>query len=706
MNKILTPLEQTASSKQLLLFILISYVFSIAVRMIWIYQFQDNPQFIWNDQLMINTNDGYYFAEGARDMLAGLPFDSTVNGALASPTAFLAKYLPFSFETIILYLPAFFGSLLVVPLILIGHTIKQPLMGFIAALIGSIAWSYYNRTMVGYYDSDMLNIVMPMIVLWSLIHAIERQRNRYLILVVILLVLSEWWYPKNIALNTAMVFMALVYSVLFHRTRLFNYKLLIFSLVGLALIPVYVKIFLALALFALFHYLTQMDKVTVIPVLIFTIILFVYSGALAPILSSINLYIINRLFADEMPQLFFYEVIKTVREAGAIPFEVFANRISGSVLGFIFATIGLLMLLIRYPIMIISLPMIAMGFMAYKAGLRFTVYAVPIYALGAGFFIITLAAYLESFMDEKAKYKAKILLITISTILFLYPNISHIVSYKVPTVFMKSEVETLDKLKTIADRKDYVLTWWDYGYPIRYYSDTNTIIDGGKHQNDNFIVSEVLLTTSPLEAARLSRLAVETYVSSGYKTIADTLFRNRKPDQVDVSAYLENLRYGDVQLPEKSRDIYLYLPMRMLDILPTVKMFSNIDLSTGKPISSPFFYSTQHFQDSGSVLNFGNGVALLKQEGKVQIGNQKVPLGEFIRVRYDQNGKLHIDKKTFTPMSRLSIIYLESYQRFLLLDSEYLNSTYIQMYVFENYDKKLFEPVILNPLVKIYKLKI
>jgi len=326
MNKILTPLEQTASSKQLLLFILISYVFSIAVRMIWIYQFQDNPQFIWNDQLMINTNDGYYFAEGARDMLAGLPFDSTVNGALASPTAFLAKYLPFSFETIILYLPAFFGSLLVVPLILIGHTIKQPLMGFIAALIGSIAWSYYNRTMVGYYDSDMLNIVMPMIVLWSLIHAIERQRNRYLILVVILLVLSEWWYPKNIALNTAMVFMALVYSVLFHRTRLFNYKLLIFSLVGLALIPVYVKIFLALALFALFHYLTQMDKVTVIPVLIFTIILFVYSGALAPILSSINLYIINRLFADEMPQLFFYEVIKTVREAGAIPFEVFADQ--------------------------------------------------------------------------------------------------------------------------------------------------------------------------------------------------------------------------------------------------------------------------------------------------------------------------------------------------------------------------------------------
>lgn len=706
MNKILTPLEQTASTKQLLLFILISYVFSIAVRMIWVYQFQDNPQFMWNGQLMINTNDGYFFAEGARDMLAGLSFDSTVNGALATPTALIAKYLPFTFESVILYMPAFFGSLLVIPLVLIGHAIKQPYVGFIAALIGSITWSYYNRTMVGYYDSDMLNIVMPMMVLWSLIFSIEQQRNRYLILVVLLLVLSEWWYPKNIALNTAMVFMALVYSVVFHRTRLFNYKLLIFSLVGLAIIPVYIKLLLAIGLFGLFHYMTRLDRITVIPVLIATIILFVYSGALAPILSSINLYIINRLFADEMPQLLFYDVIKTVREAGAIPFETFSNRIIGSVLGFIFASIGLLIMFVRYPIMIISLPMIAMGFMAYKAGLRFTVYAVPIYALGAGFFIVMLGQYLEAFMEEKAKTKSKALLITVLTLLFLYPNITHIIGYKVPTVLLKSEVEALDRLRHLSDRQDYVVTWWDYGYPIRYYSDTNTLIDGGKHQNDNFIVSEVLLTTSPLEAARLSRLAVETYVSSGYKTIADTLFKNRKPDQVDVSAYLETLRYGDVQLPEKSRDIYLYLPMRMLDILPTVKMFSNLDLSTGKPISSPFFYSTQHFQDSGSVLNFGNGVALLKQEAKVQIGDQKVPLGEFIRVRYDQNGKLHINRQTITPMSRLSIIYLESYQRFILLDSEYLNSTYIQMYIFENYDKELFEPVILDPLVKIYKLKI
>ena len=57
-------------------------------------------------------------------------------------------------------------------------------------------------------------------------------------------------------------------------------------------------------------------------------------------------------------------------------------------------------------------------------------------------------------------------------------------------------------------------------------------------------------------------------------------------------------------------------------------------------------------------------------------------------------------------MSRLSLIYLESYQRFILLDSEYLNSTYVQMFILENYDHDLFEPVSMDPMVKIYKLKI
>jgi len=65
-----------------------------------------------------------------------------------------------------------------------------------------------------------------------------------------------------------------------------------------------------------------------------------------------------------------------------------------------------------------------------------------------------------------------------------------VVDYRVPSVFTKDEVKVLDRLKNIASREDYVVAWWDYGYPIRYYSDVKTLVDGARHSgNINFPVS-------------------------------------------------------------------------------------------------------------------------------------------------------------------------------------------------------------------------
>ena len=69
----------------------------------------------------------------------------------------------------------------------------------------------------------------------------------------------------------------------------------------------------------------------------------------------------------------------------------------------------------------------------------------------------------------------------------------HIDSYRVPTVFNADEVKVLNKLKDIAQREDYVVSWWDYGYPLRYYADVKTLVDGGKHSGVvNFPVSYML----------------------------------------------------------------------------------------------------------------------------------------------------------------------------------------------------------------------
>jgi dolichyl-diphosphooligosaccharide--protein glycosyltransferase/undecaprenyl-diphosphooligosaccharide--protein glycosyltransferase len=265
--------------------------------------------------------------------------------------------------------------------------------------------------------------------------------------------------------------------------------------------------------------------------------------------------------------------------------------------------------------------------------LRFTVYAVPVAAISAVYLFYAVASRIE---NRLVRY----LVIVGLTGAMLYPNIVHVIRYKVPTVFNRDEVAILDTLSKKGSEKDYVIAWWDYGYPIWYYADKNTLIDGGKHNHDNFIVSEILSGTSQLEAARLSRIAVETYVDSNYSTVADMLFHNGKPDQLDVTAYLNRLKSGKVELPKKTREVYLYLPYRMMNIYPTVNIFSNLDLNTGEIYPRPFFYSTMRFRDAKGMIEFGQGIALDKRKGTIRVGRQEVPVRAVITVSMTREGKM------------------------------------------------------------------
>jgi len=473
-------------------------------------------------------------------------------------------------------------------------------------------------------------------------------------------------------------------------------------LIGLTFAPVYLKVLITVGLFLLFHFKPEYDKKTVFPLLVGGVIFYLSSGAFGQILSSFNLYIVNRLFADELPQLMFFDVINTVREAGSISFETFANRISGSLIGSILGTVGVVMIIIRYPIMIISLPMLAMGFMAYKAGLRFTVYALPIYALGLAYVVTFSSQYLQRYFDDRSKQGAKYIFIVVFSALLLYPNIDHIIKYKVPTVFNKEEVKVLDRLRTVASRDDYVVSWWDYGYPLRYYSDVNTLVDGGMHTGElNFPVSYALLNNQ-ISAANISRLDVE-YAAQG-KSRQSIKHYMKDNGFVDPNDFLLAIDDKQFKLPAKSRDVYFYLPFRMLDILPTVGIFGLIDLTTGEKKIEPFFYQSQWFKEDNEKIDFGRNVVLDKKTSMLKLGAQDIPVKRFISVGY-KDGKLQRQEASLHPASNISIIYMRDYKRMLIVDDFYYNSTYIQLFVFENYDKELFEPVIFSPYAKVYKLK-
>jgi dolichyl-diphosphooligosaccharide--protein glycosyltransferase/undecaprenyl-diphosphooligosaccharide--protein glycosyltransferase len=323
------------------------------------------------------------------------------------------------------------------------------------------------------------------------------------------------------------------------------------------------------------------------------------------------------------------------------------------------------------------------------------VYAVPVAAMSAVYLFFVIG---EFFSDKRAKYA----FVTLATIAMIYPNITHIIAYKVPTVLNKSEVEDLVKLDKMASDKDYTLAWWDYGYPIWYYSDTNTLIDGGKHNNDNFIISKIMQTQSPRLAANLSRLAVEKYVDTNYSVITKSLF----PKEKSPNLFLKELESKTFTSPAKTRDIYLYLPYKMLTIFPTVALFGNLDLETGQPLRKIVFYPSMVVGKQGSLLRFNNGINFDVKRGILQFGSAEQKIRYFVVTQNQQDSHIKVQAQKYHRNAPFVVVYMKSYEKFVIMDTETFNSIYVQMFILGQYDHSLFELVVSSPYSRIYKLKI
>ncbi len=701
----------------LFLAITIAYFFSYWLHLHWIGWASKNPEFFWHGELMINNVDGYFFGSGAQKILYHMHLDNprlldVWHYGTAVISAYIVKIFPVSLDTVMLYLPPIISSLVVIPIILIGRLYNNILWGFFSALIASIGWSYYNRTLAGYYDTDMFSAMLPMFILFFLLAAIKHRSLNYILAASLTVIIYPWLYDQGLSIIYAIGIMMFLYLVGFHRQEKFTYRaIIIFSF---ALMPIFwiVKLFLvALLWYLLGRYDTELKKLQVAAALS-TLVFLLLGNVFGIILHKIFSYTTH---TKEIAGLHFLNVNETVREAGKIPFEIVADRIVGSMLGLVLAVLGYILLVIRRREFIIALPLWGIGFFAYFGGLRFTVYAVPVAAISATYFFFWLVERFE------LKNKIKLAVVTIGAFFVLAPNITHITGccekvawldsirsfyplksypYLTSTTFFKSEVALLDALNKKSSPKDYVITWWDYGYPIWYYGDLNTLIDGGKQDEDTYLVSTILTTSNQYLSANLSKLAVKTFSDTNKTAALQLFFKDGKP--IDVAAFMKRLSSKDYTPPQLDRNVYLMLPHRMFDIFPTVAFFSQRDLNSGKILPRHFFYKNRVIQ-RGDKLFIGQLVVDLRK-AVVQIGSRQIPIKNVYIVGIDINGKSHYKEQNIR-QNGINLIINKSFGEGIIADDYYIGSTFFQMYFFDHYDPNLFEPVILSPWMKIYRIK-
>jgi len=316
-----------------------------------------------------------------------------------------AKLPMLSVEKIMTYMPAFFGGLLAIPLVLIGRLLGSTWWGFLAALIGASAYSYFNRTMAGYFDTDMFSVTLPALALYFLLRALCQRNLWPAVAGAVILFIFPFFYRSGMPVAIALGIAFVGYQLVFHWREAVAWK----SVVPVVLAMIFldsslgdvmiahpfawsIKLVAIIGSAAILHripFFCGESNLPNWPLRVVTgltlVAVIMFSSQLDYLRYKVYQYLPGETTATvakaQTTQLQYKNVISTIQEARGIDKRTWAIRISGTVVGFVLTAIGYGLLVARHPQCLIAMPLVGIGLFALMGGLRFTIHAVGIAAL-------------------------------------------------------------------------------------------------------------------------------------------------------------------------------------------------------------------------------------------------------------------------------------------------------------------------------------
>ena len=794
--------------------IVAAYLLSFWVRLEWIdfaqasysseqgEQVFAHPEMVRDGVALPNTHDSFYFGSIVQKASLGMHQNNSLipgvytNGMITALPYWLLKLFPeISIEKLLLWLPVCVAGLVCVPIILIGRLYDSPFWGFFAACLAGVTHSYYNRTLAGYYDTDMFSITAPAFSMFFLLAASRKESIAYLCAGTVSLLVGSFFYGSVQAITCSMALVFVCYRIgvlvmdFWHRKKdqsfweIHSLPFTIATIICMAWVLFAETWFLGTVVEVnLFKSLSALT-VPLVVIVFFTLwsknreirFLKVAScfGCLGLIVLALGVPPIIKVgpLSDSWSKitgklqsysaiaqkdsvqsgqkrysLKFLDVTTTIREASEVPKRTVLNRIlsdfpscncprclSGidredtylfptAILGFI----GLVLLILRYWEFCLTLPFMAIAYYCYtgSVGLRFTVHAGNVAAIGSTFLLLVLLWFVvRKFLLSKkldssvlSYYRWGTLLAVFIFVVFLvHPNVKHAQNYHSHVVYPTKTIEVLEALNEASDPDDFVVTWWDYGSGCWYYGDVRSFTSPAHQTFDNYLTSEILRSTQPLQAARLARLKTETFAklekskegsSSNYITAVQAIFKDGQSDSEFYQGLLSDLGNPDYEIPAKTREMFLFLPYEILRIFPTILSFSSRNLyfpeSGTDGQKNPNMSILRNGRREGSSITFDGGFRF-DRRGNLKVSQPNsvvVPYSSFLATRGDGKAPVRIESFTFDgltiPVSSNSsapyhLLYVAEKRELVILSSATYRSTFARRFLLDRFDLSAYE---------------
>ena len=579
----------------------------------------------------------------------------------------LSKVFNQPIENIALWLTPILAVLVVIPLVLIFRNIFDLyLTGFLGALTTVVSFAYLSRTSIARFDTDSLNLFFPFAIVLFFLKILEEKKEKakyiYSIIAGIFLYLYYWWYDHP-------------------------------DLVVLLLI-----IYVVVLLISKFNNLSKSDFISLALIVLFTNPLVIIKG-LIPLTKRIISFSVYAPSSDYP----YPSVISSISELQKYDFFRLAELTIGNEILFLLGIFGTILFFVKFwRKALLLVPLFLIGLMAFKDGYRFTMYLAPFIGIGLGFILDLLL----EFIREGKRNLIRVFLIPLLTILILFVNLESIIHKTKPKI-PRPLAEEFILLKDLTPKDSWIWTWWDFGYPIQFFSERGTYFDGSTQGTPKlYYVAKSFITNSPEEAYNI----IMSISSVGVEKLE--YLREKKKEPVDkIVSDVKNGKF----IKDLKNSVYLLFTEDQFGKLYWIYYFGSWDFKkkTGKHRRIKFLSGCKN--ETLTVLSCLNGLVKLDLKNglivakKINLHSKKVEGTKVIKIKFIAS-KVGNDYRIINKNDKGLVFELVSNKNgrtfFLLMDEETFNSMFNQMFVLRNYDKKYFELVRDNfPTAVLYRVK-
>lgn len=659
----------------LLIFISILAVYGISCydRQAGYQYWMDNRQDYVVDQVTaMSTMDAYHWLKMARDMdngrlgkgqvdpLQGYPDgeDYTDKPSLLAKLISLCKnFTGGDYYRAALLLVPILAGLFVFPLFVYFRHLGFGASAVLGGLIGSFSHAYYDRTLTGRPDTDLLNTFFPLAVS-SFILLMNRERTPRTNIVLALgaglsMYLFNWWYQQP---GFILAYLVIMFVYLISVRVPWRQVAVILSVFLLASGPVYV--------------MQSVDSLRQF-----------WWGYFSPLPTGKIVWPDAMTFITEAQHL---GLLATLRLTyGFLP-VVFAG----------FA--GLVYLAIRrWRQMIPIAPLVILGLWALVGQKRFAMYLAPLIGIGVGVLIELLIKY----GGEKIKLKPQF--VPLASISLMFALFFATIDYtgfglKIQPSLPSSMTRAFLDIKRLVPKHSAIFTpLWDYGYPLMEIGEFATYHDGSQHGDiRTTLISKAVTSTEQSEM--VSTLAyLEDY---GF----DHLSKQIADDNMSADRMMELV--FDYPGNFRGENVYVLYLETMIEKFVSISKYGTWDFTRKK--SDPMSYrSMTCFSLVDNILTCKGGKVDLNRGVIISDKSMEVPLKAVLFVN---NGYV-VDGKDYGSDQGYYLQILEKNNNVIkvqIVDERLFRTNFNQQYLLGNYDRRYFEEVYNDfPVARVLKAK-